>query len=73
MISSVDSCFLEAGGANSIYVNPNDIEALAAAIDRVWHDENLISDMVLRGSNFVKKFDAEIIGQQWMGLYQSLL
>ena len=73
VISSIDSCFSEAGGADSIYVNPHELEALAAAIDRVWHDENLRREMILRGSNFVKKFDAEIIGQQWMELYQSLI
>ena len=73
VISSIDSCFSEAGGTDSIYVNPHDIEALAAAINRVWHDESLRSEMILRGSNFVKKFDAEIIGKQWIKLYQSLL
>ena len=73
VISSIDSCFSEAGGADSIYVNPHDIEALAEAINHVWHDENLRSEMILRGSNFVEKFDAEIIGQQWIALYQSLL
>lgn len=73
VISSIDSCFEEAGGPDSIYINPNDIEALAAAINRVWHDEDLRTDMILRGSEFVKKFSDKGIAEQWIKLYQSLL
>ena len=73
VISSIDSCFSEAGGPDSIYVNPNDSEAIAAAIHRVWHDEILRNEMILRGGNFVQKFDDLKIGQQWIKLYQSLL
>lgn len=73
VISSVDSCFAEAGGADSIYINPHDIEALAAAIERVWYDEKLRSDMILRGANFVQKFSDKQIGQEWINLYKSLI
>ena len=73
VISSIDSCFEEAGGPDSIYIHPNDIDALAAAINGVWDNESLRSNMILRGSNFVKKFDDSSIAQQWIKLYQSLL
>ncbi len=73
IISSINSCFEEAGGPDSIYINPHDIDALATAIDRVWHDENLRSLMILRGLNFVEKFSDEDIAEQWIKLYQSLL
>jgi glycosyltransferase involved in cell wall biosynthesis len=73
VISSIDSCFEEAGGPHSIYIKPQDIEALTAAINRVWGDESLRNDMILRGSAFVKKFTDEGIAEQWIKLYQSLL
>lgn len=73
VISSVDSCFEEAGGADSIYINPHDIEALAASINEVWHNENLRNDMILRGGNFVQKFSDIQIGDEWIRLYKSLL
>ena len=73
VISSINSCFEEAGGPDSIYINPHDIEALAAAINRVWHDESLRKLMILRGSEYVKKFSDEGIAEQWIKLYQSLL
>ncbi len=73
VISSIDSCFEEAGGPDSIYINPHDVEALAAAIIRVWHDESLRNNMILRGSEFVKKFIDKGIAEQWIKLYQSLL
>lgn len=73
VISSIDSCFEEAGGPDSIYINPHDIEAIATAINRVWHDETLRTEMTLRGGNFVQKFSDEKIAQEWMKLYRSLL
>ncbi len=73
VISSIDSCFEEAGGPHSIYINPHDIDALAAAITRVWDDKDLRSNMILRGSNFVNKFSDIGIAEQWIKLYQSLL
>ena len=73
VISSIDSCFDEAGGPDSVYINPHNIDALSAAINRVWYDENLRSQMILRGSYFVKKFGDEGIAEQWTKLYQSLL
>ncbi len=73
VISSVDSCFSEAGGADSIYVNPHDVDALATAIERVWYDENLRNEMILRGGDFVQKFRDERIGEAWVKVYQSLM
>jgi glycosyltransferase involved in cell wall biosynthesis len=73
VISSTGSCFAEAGGEGSIYVNPSNSDALADAINRVWHDETLRSEMILRGSDFVQKFNDLHIGEQWIKLYSSLL
>jgi glycosyltransferase involved in cell wall biosynthesis len=73
VISGIDSCFAEAGGTDSIYINPHDTEALAAAINRVWHDDNLRSEMILRGCNFVQKFSDKQIGDDWGKLYSRLL
>ena len=73
VISSINSCFEEAGGPDSIYINPQDVDTLAAAINHVWHDESLRSNMILRGAKFVKKFSDKGIAEQWIKLYQSLL
>ncbi len=73
VISSIDSCFEEAGGKDSIYINPNNIEEIAHSINRVWHDENLRNEMILRGQNFVEKFKDDQIAEQWIKLYGSLL
>ena len=72
VITSKGSCFKEAGGSDSIYVNPNSPEDLAAAIIRVWQDSALRKQMILRGLDYVQRFHEKKIGEQWMKLYQSL-
>jgi glycosyltransferase involved in cell wall biosynthesis len=73
VITSTGSCFAEAGGANSIYVNPHDAEAIADAILKVWQDEALRQQMILRGYQYVEKFRDAMIGEAWINLYRKLL
>ncbi|MBL7815359.1 MAG: glycosyltransferase family 4 protein [Saprospiraceae bacterium] len=73
VISSVDSCFSEAGGPHSIYINPYNVDELVHAIDLVWHDETLRNYMILRGYEYVEKFKDDQIGATWIKLYESLL
>ena len=73
VITSVGSCFSEAGGADSLYVNPHNPEAIADAINRVLWDNALKERMILRGYDFVKKFHEQEIGKQWKELYEELM
>lgn len=73
VIASTGTCFEEAGGPHSVYVDPNDSEALKNAILTVWHDKQLRERMRLSGYDFVKKFETKPIAQQWITLYNSLI
>ncbi len=73
VITSEGSCFPEAGGPDSMYINPHNIEDIARAIERVVTDQNLRKQMILRGRQFVQKFHEKIIGAEWDGLYKSLI
>lgn len=72
VITSVNSCFAEAGGDGALYVEPTDYQALSDAILRINTDETLRNDLILRGSFFVQKFHEKHIGSEWQTLYKSL-
>lgn len=73
VITSTGSCFAEAGGENSIYINPEDSDELRKAIDFVWDNPTKRFEMQEKGFEFVQKFNDETIAQNWQNLYQSVL
>lgn len=73
VITSVGSCFFEAGGSNSIYVNPENSNELREAINSVWDNKSKQTEMKEKGFKFVQKFNDEIFAQKWQNLYRSLL
>lgn len=72
VITSEGGCFPEAGGPDSIYINPHDSEAIAHAIEQVMTDASLRERMILRGGEYVQKFHEKRIGEEWERLYKSL-
>ena len=72
VITSEGGCFPEAGGPDSIYINPHDSEAIAHTIERVVTDVSLRERMILSGREYVQKFHEQRIGEEWERLYRSL-
>lgn len=72
VIAATGSCLEEAGGSNSIYVSPNDDDALAKSINEVLGDEDLQQLMKNKGREFVQRFNNEIISNQLMNCYLNL-
>ena len=73
VITSKGSCFSEAGGPDSIYVEPENINELKNAIINLWDNENLRNQMIEKGLKFVQKFNDENISNQWISTYKALL
>lgn len=73
VITSTGSCFSEAGGPDTIYVNPNDIVQLTTVIKSVISDQKLSSRMIEKGFEFVQKFNDEKIAENYSFIYESLL
>ena len=73
VITSIGSCFSEAGGSHSIYINPESDEELRQAIDSLWENQVKRDEMREKGFEFVQKFNDETVAQNWQNLYQSLL
>ena len=72
-IAATGSCLEEAGGPDSIYVNPNDPEGLSAAITKVLLSSTLQNEMKEKGLEFVQKFNSPLVTQQLMNCYQKVL
>ena len=73
VITSEGGCFAEAGGPDSLYVNPYSSTDIGTAICNLTTDNALRERMILRGWDYVKKFDEKAIGSQWIELYESLM
>lgn len=56
VITSTGSCFWEAGGKYSWYVNPNDSSELKLSILELWNSPETKKEMAERGFEFVQKF-----------------
>lgn len=72
VITSTGSCFAEAGGAASYYVNPLDYKELELAINTIQENKTLRQEMIEKGFKFVQQFNDEQIAKNWNELYNSL-
>lgn len=73
VIAATGSCLEEAGGPDSLYVHPDDVDGFATAINKVINEENLQQIMTKRGLAYAKKFNAELVSNQLMDCYLKTL
>lgn len=71
-IGCTGSCLEEAGGPDSIYVNPDDHRAMAEAILRVADDPVLRKTMTDRGKAYAQRFSDESLARQLHDIYTCL-
>lgn len=72
VITSTGSCFSEAAGPYSLYVDPHDEKALAAQLSKVLHDQALRKQMMEQSWNYIQKFRPEVIAREMMDVYSAL-
>ncbi len=73
VITSQGSCFPEAGGADSLYLeNPYDITEIVTKIESVKKDKALQEKMINKGFDYAQKFNDEVIAEIFNSLYTSL-
>jgi glycosyltransferase involved in cell wall biosynthesis len=73
VITTNSGVFPEAGGPNSIYINPNNIEEMEKQIQLLLENKTLRNEMSEKGFEFVQKFNDEIIAHNLMEIYKTLL
>lgn len=72
VIAAIGSCLEEAGGPNSIYVNPYDEKHLAQEIERLLADPQLRELMIREGYKYVTRFSDEACTRSLMKVYEDL-
>lgn len=73
VIAATGSCLEEAGGPNSIYIDPQDHTALASKLNNLLISLDSRRKMVDQGLKFVQKFNNEVIAAQLMAYYEALV
>ena len=72
VITSNTSCLPEAGGKDSVYIDPENYLDLKAKIKFLWDSESERKRRAEKGFEFVQKFNDEKIAKAIMNLYQSV-
>lgn len=73
VVTSNTSCLPEAGGEDSVYVDPKNDLDIKAKIQFLWENESERKRRAEKGFEFVQKFNDEVIAQQLMNLYQKII
>ncbi|MFY9307766.1 MAG: glycosyltransferase family 1 protein [Bacteroidia bacterium] len=69
VITTNGGCFPEAGGPDSVYVNPSDENELAQKITTLLDSENTRKQMTEKGFEYAQKFHPTTITQQLIEIY----
>lgn len=73
VITSKGSSLAEAGGKYTLYVDPNNVEEMAAAIKKVLFDRDLQERMKLEGYRHARGFDDDKVTTNVMQVYQKVM
>jgi glycosyltransferase involved in cell wall biosynthesis len=72
VIAATGSCLEEAGGPDSLYINPNNAPELAAAINTILLNPDLAKQMKNKGLAYVQKFNTATLAAQLMDSYLNI-
>ena len=64
--------FPEAGGPNSVYINPENADDLKTETEKLLGNESLRNEISNKGFEFAQKFNDEVIAKEIMQCYKSL-
>lgn len=73
VITSNTSCLPEAGGPDSVYVDPKNHLDIQAKIKFLWENESERNRRAEKGFHFVQKFNDEPIANELMNLYRKII
>jgi glycosyltransferase involved in cell wall biosynthesis len=70
VIAAKGSCLEEAGGENTIYIDPDNEMTLADAINLILNNAELAQQMSEEGKKYVERFSDKTIAKDLMQIYQ---
>lgn len=72
VLAATGSCLEEAGGDGALYVNPDDTEAAADALERLLYDADLTARLKAAGKEQIRKFSPENIANGVNEVYRKI-
>ena len=73
VVACTGSCLEEAGGPDSLYVDPDDDEAMAVAICQMLRGAEGREERISRSRSYIRRFEGQDVAGQVIDLYRSLL
>jgi len=73
VITSRGSCFAEAGGKHSAYIDPDNPEELGMTIHKILADNELRENMRVQGYKHAMQFTEDIIAENIMQVYRKII
>ncbi|WP_374462479.1 glycosyltransferase family 4 protein [Chryseobacterium sp.] len=73
VVTSNTSCLPEAGGKDSVYINPDNDLDIRAKIKFLWENESERKRREEKGFEFVQKFNDKPIAKELMNFYQKII
>ncbi len=73
VVACTGSCLEEAGGPDALYVDPDDVEGMAAAIRKVLIGSEGREERIRRSRDYIRRFEGSDVASQVYALYQQLL
>lgn len=73
VITSRSSSMTEVGGDHTFYIDPNNVEEMAAAIKKVLYDRDLQERMITEGYRYARNFDPEKVATNIIQVYHKVL
>jgi glycosyltransferase involved in cell wall biosynthesis len=73
VVAATGSCLEEAGGPDSLYVSPDDPEALAAAVCRVLRGSDEREQRIVASRDYIRRFEGLDVARQVIDVYNKLL
>jgi len=70
VITSNGSCFSEAGGPDSIYVNPSNPDELCDSVTMVLDNSTLRSTMVDASRKYIQRFAPSVVATELLKAYR---
>ena len=73
VVACTGSCLEEAGGPDSLYVDPDDVEGMSAAIRQCLKGAEGRNERISRSREYIRRFEGSDVASQVISLYQRLL
>ena len=73
VVACTGSCLEEAGGPDTLYVDPDDPSAMAAAIRQVLKDAPGRDNRIVRSRTYIRRFEGNDVAGQVYSLYQKII